>query len=255
METGNYIEYNECKENIVLQTLLPTQDACPNTTQLALAAILLENIIFRVDEGYLLRHVSCVADDRKEGNVTTATDAQPTTAPEHLATIVGSALNSCFHATIGEHPSTGDDCPLNITDDANALLFMNILKLFTTGLLQFHKYNAAVECFKRTHLNRLLIDSALDMPQRIATTATATPILLMAATVGRNVIHIFNQFLLSIDCGRMLWLRGMHKLTMTAFDIQTTTEILMELCTKYVSSFVCSILFACGLWPTAISKL
>lgn len=224
------------------------QSSCPTAIQLAVATILLENTIFRTNEDYLLNHIAiCMGSgvanhkDSSIGSPAIAafavcpSDTTPNTtkAADHLATTIADTLDSCFQLQFTDNASLSGFRFDGI--DADALLFMNALNLFCTGLLHFHKYTIAVENFKRIHLNRHLIDKAIAMPQQIASTATASPILLMAAAESRNVIHMLNKFLLSIDCSKMLWLQGMHKLTTTAFDAQMVNEMLMKLCGKYVS--------------------
>lgn len=221
------------------------QDACPTANQLAVATILLENIIFRVGVGedYLLKHMALwmayIADNRTDDSqmvnrnesAEIASAAVATTAADsaelYLVGSVYDTLSGCFLLSSANNPS-------NANVDADVLLFMNILKLFLTSLLHFHKFPILVECFKRNHLNGYLIDGALAWPSKIVATVTASDVLLAAEYESHHVLRIFNQFLMHMGCGKELWFNGIERVAETV-DAQLLMEILAEMLRKYVS--------------------
>lgn len=211
------------------------EQACATTNQLAVATILLENIIFHVGEDYLLNHIElCMAasivDNRRDGSpVTDANTIHPLQPSAYFASNIHNAITISLERinNIG-HNELASGC------DADLQLFMSVLKLFFTSLLQFHQFSITAERFKRHHLNANLIDKAMTLPKQITDMATVSAVLVMAEAESRNVVRIFAKFLLSIDCSGEIWLQAIERVA-EGFDRKMLTELLADVCNKYVS--------------------
>lgn len=211
-----------------------------------MATILLENIIFRVGVGedYLLKHMALwmanIADNRTDDiqmvnrneSAEMPSAAMATTAADSAALYL---VESVYNALSGCFLLTSANANIDVERiDADVILFMNVLKLFLTSLLHFHKFPILVECFKRNHLNGYLIDGALAWPAKIVATVTVSDVLLAAEYESHPVLRIFNQFLMHMGCGKALWFNGIERIAETV-DAQLLMEILTEMLRKYVS--------------------
>lgn len=220
-----------------LLLLLP-QQASITTDQLAVATVILENVIFLTGEDYLLNHIklwmTSNAENLIDGNQTDVVAANETMAdsPTYVAGAINSALHRCL--CIG-HDRSGNSLE-NPRSNAEILLLMDLLKLFFGVLLHFHKLPITMECFKRNYLNKHLIGKAVALPKQILLMSTVSDVLIEAETEIRSVVHVFNNFLLSIDCEREMWLAGIECLAEYRCNHQLLAELLAGLCGKYVSS-------------------
>lgn len=208
------------------------------TNQLAVTAVLLENIIFHVGEDYLLNHIElCMVN-----SVDNLKNGPPAIASLQASSYFASIIDNVLHTSLDQINNISYDW-MFVDFDGDLLLFINVLKIFFTSLLQFYKFPIMVECFKRHHLNGHLIDKAMMLPKQITSMATASVVLDAAVTESRDVVRIFAKFLLSIDCSNELWLHAMQRLA-EGFEANMLVELLDDICKKYVSLTFVSVIIS-----------
>lgn len=179
----------------------------------------------------MVNDVDSHKDDSESAELATPISAAESAAI-YLAKLICNALNGCFLLASANNPSSTN---IDIgCIDGDVILFMNVLKIFFTSLMHFHKFPILVERLKRNHFNGDLVDGALAWPTKIISTATVSDVLLAAEYESHCVLRIFNRFLLNIDCGKELWFDGIERAA-ERIDTPFLMDILNEILRKYVS--------------------